>query len=66
MIKNHVFLKKMVLVSYIDESKPNTEDKWVFLDSTKLKIVWIIITTFSNDAFQSYYDLFQVNWLEQT
>ena len=46
MIKNHVFLKKMVLVSYIDESKPNTEDKWVFLDSTKLKIVWIIITTF--------------------
>ena len=61
MIKNHVFLKKMVLVSYIDESKPNTEDKWVFLDSTKLKIVWIIITTFSNDAFQSYYNLFQVN-----
>ena len=61
MIKNHVFLKKMVLVSYIDESKPNAEDKWVFLDSTKLKIVWIIITTFSNDAFQSYYDLFQVN-----
>ena len=51
----------MVLVSYIDESKPNAEDKWVFLDSTKLKIVWIIITTFSNDAFQSYYDLFQVN-----
>ena len=61
MIKNHVFLKKMVLVSYIDESKPNAEDKWVFLDSTKLKIVWIIITTFSNDAFQSYYNLFQVN-----
>ena len=61
MIKNHVFLKKMVLVSYTDESKPNAEDKWVFLDSTKLKIVWIIITTFSNDAFQSYYDLFQVN-----
>ena len=51
----------MALVSYIDESKPNAEDKWVFLDSTKLKIVWIIITTFSNDAFQSYYDLFQVN-----
>ena len=61
MIKNHVFLKKMVLVSYTDESKPNAEDKWVFLDSTKLKIVWIIITTFSNDTFQSYYDLFQVN-----
>ena len=61
MIKNHVFLKKMVLVSYTDESKPNAEDKWVFLDSTKLKIVWIIITTFSNDALQSYYDLFQVN-----
>ena len=61
MIKNHVFLKKMVLVSYTDESKPNAEDKWVFLDSTKLKIVWIIITTFSNDAFQSYYNLFQVN-----
>ena len=61
MIKNHVFLKKMVLMSYIDESKTNAEDKWVFLDSTKLKIVWIIITTFSNDAFQSYYDLFQVN-----
>ena len=61
MIKNHVFLKKMVLVNYIDESKPNAEDKWDFLDSTKLKIVWIIITTFSNDAFQSYYDLFQVN-----
>ena len=30
-----------------------------FLDSIKLKIVWIKITI--NDAFQSYYDLFEVN-----
>ena len=37
--------------------------KW-FLDSTKLKTVWIKITFFKhfpNNAFQSYYDLFQVN-----
>ena len=33
----------------------------IFLDSTKLKIVWIKITTFLNDTFQSCYDLFQVN-----
>ena len=33
----------------------------VFLDSTKLKIDCRKITTFFNDAFQSYYDLFQVN-----
>ena len=34
----------------------------IFLDSTKLKIV----QHFSNDAFQSYYDLFQVNSLVQS
>ena len=33
----------------------------IFLDNTKLKIVWIKITTFFNDAFQSYYDFCQVN-----
>ena len=33
----------------------------IFLGSTKLKIIWIKVSTFSNDAFQSYYDLFQVN-----
>ena len=32
----------------------------IFLDSTKLKIVWEKIATFLKDAFQSYYDLFQV------
>ena len=36
-----------------------------FLDSTKLKIVWKK-QNFSNNVFQSYYDLFQVNWLVQT
>ena len=35
-----------------------------FLDSTKLKIVWKK-QNFSNNVFQSYYDLFQVNWLVQ-
>ena len=29
-------------------------------------IIDIKITTFFKDAFQSYYDLFQVNWLVQT
>ena len=33
---------------------------------TYKKSVWIKITTFSNDAFQSCYDLFQVNRLVQT
>ena len=37
----------------------------IFLDSTKLKIVWKK-QNFSNNVFQSYYDLFQVNWLVQT
>ena len=39
--------------------------KVIFLDILKLKVAWIKIT-FLNDAFQSYYDLFQVNWLLQT
>ena len=33
---------------------------------TYKKSVWIKITTSSNDAFQSCYDLFQVNRLMQT
>ena len=35
----------------------------MFIDSTKLKSVWIKLQHFSNDAFQSYFDLFQGNWI---
>ena len=45
-----------------DESRNKIQSNiGIFLDSTKLKIIWIKVATFSNDAFQSYYDLFQVN-----
>ena len=37
----------------------------IFIDSIKLKILGKKSQHFLNDAFQSYYDLFQVNWLVQ-
>ena len=37
----------------------------IFFESTKLKIAWKRITTFFKEAFQPYYDRFQVNWLVQ-
>ena len=48
------------------KSNKNTSHRKIKKSISKLKIIWIKVTTFSNDAFQSYYDLFQVNWLVQT
>ena len=40
------------------------KSRWFFLTAQNLKLFgWKL--NFSNDAFQSYYDLFQVNWLVQ-
>ena len=60
--KNTEMLQTKLLLALLDKITQK-ESNIIFLDSTKLKIVWIKITTFSNDAFQSYYKLFQVNCL---
>ena len=43
----------------------NCKHNIIFLDSTKLKMFWKKLQHFLNNALQSYYDLFQVNWLVQ-
>ena len=47
--------------AFNEENIANFFGRW----DSDFKIVWIKITTFFfvNDAFQSYFDLFQVNWL---
>ena len=53
----------LVLELNYDTTKLFTENllTLIFLDCTKLKIVWIKNQHFLNKAFQSYYDLFQAN-----